>query len=231
MAILEIKNQVEEGLGKLMTQWKDKPVVVGLLTSYLENVQQVEDVLFDLLEKRSLETAVGVYLDALGLLVGELRKGKLDDEYRRAVKLRIAINKSDGTEPVIRELIKELTNADIVNIVDTYPAAVSLLLEGEDVFVDQELVNEISNILAATISAEIKTTVLVNPPFVFENDESGSGFSDASQNSTFTLITNTGAAISTDLGDILTVKNTGIYIDPELQDGGYLSDVQTIFIT
>ena len=67
-------DQIKLGLERLIDFWSDKPVAVGLLTSYLENIQVVEDMLFQLLEERSIDTAIGVQLDNLGVLIGQPRE-------------------------------------------------------------------------------------------------------------------------------------------------------------
>ncbi len=66
-------DHIQQGIGRLIHQWQDKPRVVGLLTSWLENVQQVEEVFDQLLTERSIDTAVGVQLDIIGELVGQKR--------------------------------------------------------------------------------------------------------------------------------------------------------------
>lgn len=179
MAIITKLDQVALGVERLITLWQDKPVVVALLTTYLNSVQQIEDVYDQLLNERGLDTAIGAQLDVLGLIVGELRNGRLDEPYRSAIKLRIAINSSDGTEPVVVSLLKQLSNADTVIFQDIYPAGIKVVLEGTQVVVDDDTIAELKNILAATITAELSIILFVAPPFVFENDPSGEGFSDA----------------------------------------------------
>lgn len=73
MASPERIDIVEKGLSRLMTQWDDKPVVQGLIKSFLENIQVVEDQNIQLLEERSIDSAVGIQLDILGLLIGQSR--------------------------------------------------------------------------------------------------------------------------------------------------------------
>jgi hypothetical protein len=65
-----IKDRVQDGLDKLITQWQGKPVIEGLLKSYLESLHEIEDVAFQLLDERNLETAIGVQLDNLGTIIG-----------------------------------------------------------------------------------------------------------------------------------------------------------------
>jgi len=230
MAEIKFKDQVLSGLGKLIYQWQNKPNVVGLLTSYMESVQGVEDTFEQLLKERSLDTAIGAQLDVLGLIIGEDRKGRSDADYRLALKLRVAINKSDGTEPVVTSLIKQITSADTATFEDVYPAGVKYTLEGLNVEVDDSILDEIKNILAATITAQLLVTKFINPPFVFRNDTSGEGFSDASTNSEFNLITDNGDSIMVSSGEILSVQNPSITLDPETFAGGYLADISIINI-
>ena len=178
MAIVTKMDQVVLGVSRLIHQWQDKPVVVALLTSFLLSVQQIEDTYDQLLNERGIDTAIGAQLDVLGLIVGELRDNRLDEPYRSAIKLRIAINNSDGTEPVVVSLLKQLSSADTVIYQDVYPAGVKIILEGTQVAVDDDTIAELKNILAATITAELSIVTFVAPPFVFENDPSGEGFSD-----------------------------------------------------
>ena len=72
-----------------------------LLSIYLEEIQDAEDMLFDLVNKSGiagyLELMEGVNLDAYGSIVGELRKGSLDPDYRIRILGRILVNNSEGT--------------------------------------------------------------------------------------------------------------------------------------
>lgn len=124
MAAITFNDQVVQGLQRLITQWQDKPNVVGLLTSFLENVQNVQDVYEQLNTERGVYTAIGVQLDDVGTLVGELRDGKNDDAYRSAILDRITINSSSGTPEDMIQSLKILTDQDVATIFEYYPAHV-----------------------------------------------------------------------------------------------------------
>jgi hypothetical protein len=117
-----IKDQVQQGKDRLVTQWNDKEVVQGLLKSYMENVQTVEDIYQQLLDERSVFTAIGEQLNVVGLLVGEARGGKDDSAYREAILNRVAINTSDGTPEKIIEVMKTIIGSDSVTLFEHYPA-------------------------------------------------------------------------------------------------------------
>jgi len=89
-------NHVLEGLALLLQQWRSSPKVTGILTTYLKQFQVLEDTVWDVINSRMVDTAVGAQLDMLGDLVGEARKGRNDTDYRAAVRLRIRVNRSQG---------------------------------------------------------------------------------------------------------------------------------------
>lgn len=84
------------GLDLLISQFKGKPVVEGFLSVFLRRVQDLEDVLWDVIDMRALETASGAQLESLGALVGESRLGRSDSDYRLAIRLRVRVNRSKG---------------------------------------------------------------------------------------------------------------------------------------
>lgn len=167
MAEIIFKDRVKEGLGYLITQWKDKPNVVGLLTSFLENIQLIEDSYEQLNKERSLDTAVGYQLDVLGLLIGQERDGRTDADYRTALRLRIAINKSNGTEPSIVEALTIATGNSNVEVFDRYPAGVHV----EVTDVTLELLNTLAEVLEQIVAATISPTIAAEFSLVFDTGD------------------------------------------------------------
>lgn len=159
MAEITAKDQVTLGVARLTSMWSDKPNVVGLLTSFLESIQGIEEVYADILTSLNLDSAVGVQLDTLGLIVGQPRGGRGDGAYREAIKLRIAINNSDGTEPVVTPLVLALTGAEKAEVSESFPASVTYVLSGDDVDVSADIITDINKIFAATVSLNISTSL------------------------------------------------------------------------
>lgn len=89
---------VSDGLAKLVEQLKGKPKLTALVTALLSQVQDVEDALWQLYTLRSILTATGKALDAIGRIVGEPRgNAPDDDQYRKRILARIRTNLSSGT--------------------------------------------------------------------------------------------------------------------------------------
>lgn len=115
MAVLEKIDHVEVGLSRLISVWQDKPIVVGLLKSYLEQFNKLEDLLFSILEDRSLYKAQGVQLDMIGALFGVDRQGRDDTRYRPLIVAKIARLNDDGTTEKFLNVLRLVGNTELVD--------------------------------------------------------------------------------------------------------------------
>ncbi len=96
-------SHVVEARAKLTDFFRGQHVVQGILDSWIQQVQLLENAVFDVIDKRMLDAATFAQLDSLGSLVGEPRLGRPDDIYREAIRLRILVNRSQGrAEDVIK---------------------------------------------------------------------------------------------------------------------------------
>jgi hypothetical protein len=152
MTAVVIKDQVQQGLDRLVTQWADKPVVQGLLKSYLENVETVENLYEQLLDERSVFTAIGAQLDVIGTIVGEARDGKSDAAYRQAILDRIAINNADGTPEKIIQILKTITGSTAAHVFEHYPANVHAFVSGSP---SNSVAEALQDITPAGVSARL----------------------------------------------------------------------------
>lgn len=130
MALPIPKDIVTEGLGRILSVWEDKPIIRGLIESYLREVQITNDTYFLLLNNRDVFTAIGVQLDNIGAIVGQPRAGALDDEYRQNIFNRIAINKSDGTPDQVLNILSLITQANFVTLFEHFPASIHYFTDG-----------------------------------------------------------------------------------------------------
>ncbi len=87
----------EGRVSRFIEQFSKKPNLDALTKSYLKQVQDLEDAMFEVLLKRELENAVGVQLTILGKIVQQPRTTADDNRFRTAIRARIAINLSHAT--------------------------------------------------------------------------------------------------------------------------------------
>lgn len=109
-----IQNHLELATARLISQFRDpKPVLHGMIKSYVDQLQELEDVLWDVINHRLLDPAPGesvgaegVQIDVLGKIVGQPRLGLSDEAYIAAIKLRIRVNRSRGSSVDILEILR-----------------------------------------------------------------------------------------------------------------------------
>ena len=96
MSELTKNTQVVAQALALLTGDNQQTNIQAMLTSYLTLAQELENSIYDVYESRIIANASGAQLNILGDIVGAQR-GNLDDaDYRTAIKIQIAVNKSKG---------------------------------------------------------------------------------------------------------------------------------------
>lgn len=106
-------DQVEQARSLLLTQFKNKAHVEALLASFIKQVQEIENMLFDLYLLRTIDAATGAQLDGVGKIVVLVRDGRNDADYRVALKTQVLINRTSCTGEELLNIIRGL-------IADTY---------------------------------------------------------------------------------------------------------------
>lgn len=126
MSLTPITDYVEQAIARLAAQYKGMPLIEGLVEAIIQPFQGIEDALVQTLNFRWVDTAIGAQLDGLGSIVGEERRGRNDDEYRLAIKLRIAINTSQGTPENAINVFLLVTGCTQAHYLPYYPAEVDI---------------------------------------------------------------------------------------------------------
>jgi len=136
---------VDTGLNRLTWDLTEKENIEKLFTLFLSEVQKIEDTLLDILDIKDIDTAVGVQLDNIGMIIGVERLGKGDDEYREEIRFKISISTSNGTYQTIYDIIKTFTESDRLNITPSSIAFATLYFNGKKNTGSQlyDLLNEI----------------------------------------------------------------------------------------
>jgi hypothetical protein len=118
-------DHVERSILQLIEVFR-KPRNQEWLRTGVGQVQEVEDALWQLFNAFDLETGEGAVLDLIGNLLGERRDGRLDADFRAALRARILVNQSDGRLEsmlaVLVALVPSLEGSDNVTVEEQYPA-------------------------------------------------------------------------------------------------------------
>lgn len=110
---------------------KAKPRLLGLVAGLNAAANTLDGVLADLALTRVLSTATGVWLDALGAIVGQPREGRDDATYRLWIAARVKLNRSSGTVEQILGVFGPITSGYDLKLTPRAPAAFEFEILGE----------------------------------------------------------------------------------------------------
>lgn len=174
--IVYISTHKEDAVARLASQFKDRPLIAGLIMSFVKQHQDMEDTVQQLLTERLLDTAVGEQLDGFGGIVGEHRNGRNDDDYRLAIKARIGRNTSEGTPDDVINVFNILTGSTQTQLVEFSPAVITLTANVN--FSNEAAIKAYAQkVVAAGVRIDwIAKKDPAGPPFAFFGVGGGAGY-------------------------------------------------------
>ena len=113
----KILNHVEIAEKKFMSQYKEgssnrnSVKLRNLLKIFVKQIQELENVIYDLYTLRYIDTAFGYQLDRLGDIVGIVRYGLNDEDYRNRIYAQIILNASNGQPELFIQALRLIMNA------------------------------------------------------------------------------------------------------------------------
>lgn len=132
MPITQNTTHVSTALSRLLEQFKGNHEMRAMLESWVTQIQEFEDVAFQVLNGRGIDEGEGVQLDGIGQIVGQPREGIDDATYRFRLKARILLNASSGTIPEILQIFDLLVASDQnVALTEYFPASFLLTVGGD----------------------------------------------------------------------------------------------------
>ena len=174
----QINDHIIQAENHLISQYKNKTNIDNVIVIFGQQIQELEDMFFDLLLERYLATAIGEQLDMLGDLLNQDRLGLSDDNYRVLLYNKIAEYNSEGAIEDIISIFKIVSGSERVELSELGIAAFALTGFNANPITDTSLiVNSVENAKAAGVKVDhiILTTDI---PFGFEETSDALGFGD-----------------------------------------------------
>jgi len=157
------------------SQFDEKTVLKAVTEAIAEQIQDLQDTIYQLLTEKHLNSAIGAQLDVLGRIIGRPRRGYNDQQYRDLLKLQVGINTSTGAPGSVVPIIKTITGSSTVDIFEDYPAAASAVVNGNNV--SSELLSELELTGPAGVDMSIRA-IYGDDAFGFEDADNALGYSD-----------------------------------------------------
>jgi len=150
--IVKNTNHVDEGLARLITKYKTSQNIKDYLTPFLEQCQELENVFFDILEKRRLANAENAQLDLNGDILNVQRGGSTDDDYKALLYTKIAEYNSECTIEDINSIFSNLARADQIILNEYFPATIQMIaINPTPIITDAGVKNAVSAAKAAGV--------------------------------------------------------------------------------
>lgn len=121
-------NHVIEGKKKLLHQFKNKKIINILFDSIFNQINDIEDTLYDLYYKRNLKDSVGKQIDTNGILRDLERNGLNDYEFRQNILNKIALDNSEGLIKSVIDSAKIILNDNNIIYKELYPAGIEIFV-------------------------------------------------------------------------------------------------------
>lgn len=146
----KIDNHVEQAQGREVKQFKGKENIDNIIQVHADRIQQLENIIFRMLNERAISTSVGVQLDGIGETYGDLglRGDRTDDEYRAYLQSIPARISGAGQHELLISIYSNLTSAVKVDHQYLYPRVLVLyavvntlgLLDGDNIKIEMDAI-------------------------------------------------------------------------------------------
>jgi len=163
---------------RLAIQFQEKPNIRAFVCALTTPAQDLTDALNQLLTERGIDTAVGAQLDVIGKVVDEPRDGEVDDVYRRFIRARIAVHRSNGVPVEILKIARLVLGDSDGQVQIRCVSDASYILEIHDRPTDADTARVLIDMVGKATSAGVRVEVVTTPrPLseVFRLDISGQG--------------------------------------------------------
>jgi len=184
MTVDKITNHEDLALDRLITQYKNKTNIEGVIKSFSTQIQELENVLFQVLDDTWVSTSTGQQLDNLGVLLNQSRGSLDDDDYRALLLITISKYNSETTIEDIISIFNVLTNSDSISLGEIFPAEISLNSLNPDPLVTDA--SFITNAILQAKAAGIKISSIsysLTGYFGFDGDTNACGFGNTTDTS------------------------------------------------
>jgi hypothetical protein len=149
------KDYIERVTDGSIELFRNSPVFNTIINGILDQVNDAEEMFFQLLDERSIDNATGATLDIIGIILGKQRYSlQTDDSYRLDLKSWIRYLFSQGEINTLIFVLKELTDSNTVILQEYFPGHVIMLFDGTILNVDN-LISTINKTAAAGVRVDI----------------------------------------------------------------------------
>ena len=162
---------------RMLGQWRNAPNSNIVLEAIADEMQELENAIYDVLLYRNIQNGTYKILDLFGTVLDETRPLNMsDDDYKKILLAKIIVNRSEGKRSDIINILKTL-GATGIFAQDLYPATMQINYTGiDDTFLTVSEVKELLEKGTHPIKFDISS--YESDYFGFAGDPLALGFGD-----------------------------------------------------
>lgn len=124
-----ITDHQAQAIARLVSQYRDKTSMRGVVALETAQIQILEDVLWDVIED-SIDSATGAQLDVWGSIINQSRGPMDDTTYRLWIKARMLVVRCGGRPDDILHTYQQIAPECTVTLIEQFPAGFVIRLGG-----------------------------------------------------------------------------------------------------
>ena len=120
----KIEGHRESAIVKFTPYFWNKPRMASILTAFVDEIQELENAIFEVLDIRAVTSADLPRLKVLGQLVGQEDFDFTAEEYQIAIQARIAANRSNSHWADIKNMLDILAGSGTAHLIEDAPGEI-----------------------------------------------------------------------------------------------------------
>ncbi|MCP4570680.1 MAG: hypothetical protein GY841_24105 [FCB group bacterium] len=140
-------NHLEEAYAELVEVFRDKENIRKVLSAFVTQIQELEDVFADIRRIKDMTEAEGDQLDGTAAILNQARGPRSDAQMRKAITARSLLTKTGGTINEMIALLKAMLGDVDMTVSEDFPAA--FVIDVTDPISldpgDMDLIRDVSN--------------------------------------------------------------------------------------
>ncbi|MCP4568607.1 MAG: hypothetical protein GY841_13605 [FCB group bacterium] len=116
-------DHLEEAYAKLIDVFRNKTLIRAVLSAFITQIQELEDVFADIRRVKDMTEAEGDQLDGTAAIHNQARGPRSDAQMRKAITARSLLVKTGGTINEMIALLKAVLGDVDMTVTEDFPAA------------------------------------------------------------------------------------------------------------
>lgn len=121
---LHERNHATIAVDRFISQFREKPILAGILYALTGQLQRVEDAAWETILYRRVDNSFGITLDRIGTIVGIGRNNLTDENFRIAIRAQVRLLRSGGrAKDILRFAELVIPDGVSFNLSEEFPAS------------------------------------------------------------------------------------------------------------